>query len=94
MLFSLEFDNPEMVSLYEIKDMIMIQFFNTHQFMVDSDGRSNNILPHGYKVITELPRQKSLNSGTGNISEEQAISSSQTIVTAAPLLSFFFNLSM
>ena len=51
MSFSLSFTNPEMVSLYEVKDMIMIQFFNTHQFMLDSDGLSINILPHGYKVI-------------------------------------------
>ena len=55
--FNLSFKKPEMVSVYEDKDYLKIVFLNTHQFMMDEDGLSINILPSGYEIIVELPRQ-------------------------------------
>ena len=52
----LVFENPEMVSIYEEKDYLKVQFFNTHQFMMDKNSESINILPSGYAIVFELPR--------------------------------------
>ena len=61
---SLEFLQPEMVSMYGVKDMLQITFKNTFQFMMDSEGSANKILPSGYTIITELPRQESKDSSS------------------------------
>lgn len=36
-IVKLDFTNPELISIYKEKDAIEIQFFNTHQFMIDKN---------------------------------------------------------
>ena len=77
----------------ENKDYLKIQFLNTHQFMIDEQGQSINILPSGYTVLHELPRMKQ--KGSLIVEEkEKILQSSQSILTAVPVLGFIFNLSM
>lgn len=84
---------PELVSLYEDKDHVKISFSKTYLFMQDGKGGSTNILPSGYTLVSPLPRQKAVQS----VLVEQKVTieqSSQTVITAIPVFSFFFNLSM
>ena len=61
--------------------------------MRDKNGSFANILPSGYTIISPLPR---LVSSETILDEQKSViaQSSQSFVTAVPILSFIFNLSM
>ena len=63
--------------------------------MLDKNLETNLIIPSGYTILLELPRQE-LKEPEKTIlgDKETLIQSTQTFLTAIPLVSFFFNLSM
>ena len=50
----IQFDKPEMISVYREKDFLEVIFLKTHEFMVDSQGLSNHILPAGFSLPIEI----------------------------------------
>mmetsp|Transcript_25298 Transcript_25298/g.31670 ORF Transcript_25298/g.31670 Transcript_25298/m.31670 type:complete len:141 (+) Transcript_25298:1013-1435(+) len=93
---NLSFERPELVSTYEARDIMKIKFLETHTFMQDINGLALNILPSGYEILTELPMLVEVIDDTilKITDKENVQASSQTFLTAVPIICFFFNLSM